>query len=210
MKPFIKHKGIAAPLLRSNIDTDAIIPSVEMTGVTKKGLSDGLFSRWRYQDRAARLPNPDFILNQTPFTQASLILAGENFGCGSSREHAVWALAEFGIRAIIAPSFGSIFRTNCITNGLLPISLEWPLVKEIAQEVGRPESENELEVDLGSRSISTPGGRRYEFQILDSESDMLINGWDPILLTLQAEGKIRQFESRDQNQRPWVYLPDPK
>ena len=123
MQPFAAHCGVAAPLLRSNVDTDAIIPSREMGRVSKRGLSIGLFANWRYADPRARIPNPEFVLNQPAYAGASILLGGDNFGCGSSREHAVWALAEFGIRAILAPSFGAIFQKNCIANGLLPARL---------------------------------------------------------------------------------------
>jgi 3-isopropylmalate/(R)-2-methylmalate dehydratase small subunit len=209
MRPFTKHRGVAVPLLRSNVDTDAIIPSVEMTRVTKKGLSGGLFSRWRYLDRAARTPNANFILNQDEFAQASILLSGENFGCGSSREHAVWALAEFGFRVIIAPSFGSIFHTNCIANGVLPIEIPWSVVQQIAHDVLSETSDHQLTVDLEQRVISTPGDAQHDFEILHSDANRLINGWDAIVLTLQAEDLIVQFENRDQKLRPWVYLPGP-
>ena len=124
MKPFETFSGIVAPLIRMNIDTDAIIPSREMKSVSKQGLADGLFSDWRYESVESRKENKDFILNQSPFNKATILLSGRNFGCGSSREHAVWALSEWGIKVIIAPSFGSIFYSNCIKNGLLPITLD--------------------------------------------------------------------------------------
>ena len=124
MEPFKQHTGIAAPLIHLNIDTDAIIPSREIKSVSKKGLENGLFAEWRYLSLNTREENPTFILNQEPYRRASFILTGENFGCGSSREHAVWALYQWGIRAIVAPSFGSIFYSNCIQNGILPVLLK--------------------------------------------------------------------------------------
>ena len=124
MKPFKNISGIAAPLMRINIDTDTIIPSREMKTVSKKGLASGLFADWRYISTESREENPDFILNQFPYNQAKILLSGSNFGCGSSREHAVWAINEWGIKVIIAPSFGSIFYNNCIKNGVLPINLD--------------------------------------------------------------------------------------
>lgn len=207
MRPFTRHKGIAASLLRSHIDTDSIIPSVEMKTVGNKGLADGLFAGWRYSNREARIPNPDFILNQQPFHQASILLAGENFGCGSSREHAAWALVEFGIRVVIAPSFGAIFRNNCIANGLLPVTLPWPLVSSIAEEVDSGQGNHELLVDLEQRVIVTPSGARHGFRITQSEAEMLLKGLDPISLTLQLGKEIERFHVSDCIKRPWVYLP---
>ena len=207
MRPFTRHTGTAAPLLRSNIDTDSIIPSVEMKSVGKSGLSDGLFAAWRYTDREARIPNPDFILNRNGFHQASILLAGENFGCGSSREHAVWALDEFGIRVIIAPSFGAIFRSNCIANGLLPITLPWPLVSAIAAEIDTNSTDHELRVDLEDRVVITPSGTTHRFKITRSEAEMLLKGLDAISLTLQQRDELEAFHRQDCTRRPWVYLP---
>jgi len=209
MRQFVQHHGIAAPLMRSNIDTDTIIPSVEMKTVSRKGLADGLFAAWRYSDREARTPEPEFILNQAAFSDTSILVSGENFGCGSSREHAVWALDEYGIRAIIAPSFGAIFRANCIANGLLPIRLPWPLVRAIASEVAADQPEHDLLIDLENRAITTPSGTQHNFRIPDSDAAMLLNGWDAIDLTMQTEDQILRFEETDRKQRPWVYLPDP-
>jgi 3-isopropylmalate/(R)-2-methylmalate dehydratase small subunit len=146
-------RGIAAPLMRINVDTDAIIPSREMKRVSKTGLAEGLFANWRYLDPGAREPNPDFILNQAPFDRASILLAGSNFGCGSSREHAVWALGEWGIRAVIAPSFGSIFAANCLNNGLLPVRLDEQAVGAIAAEVMEDPLANQVTVVLGERLV---------------------------------------------------------
>ncbi len=210
MQAFIQHNGIAAPMLHSNIDTDTIIPSVEMKTVTRTGLGDGLFARWRYSDRASRKPDPGFILNQPEFSNVSILIAGENFGCGSSREHAVWALDEYGVRVIIAPSFGAIFRANCIANGLLPITLPWALVKAIASEVDIDRLEHDLSIDLEGQTITTPSGTQHQFRIPDSDAAMLLNGWDAISLTLQSENQILDFDHRDKKQRPWVYLPAPK
>ena len=132
MDKFERHTGVAAAMLRGNVDTDAIIPSREMKRVSKDGLGEGLFAGWRYLEQGGREPNPDFVLNQPAYEETSILFSGPNFGCGSSREHAVWALAEFGIRAIIAPGFGAIFANNCVRNGLLPLVLEDVLVSEIA------------------------------------------------------------------------------
>jgi len=212
MRTFNRHTGIAAPILRSNIDTDSIIPSVEMKTVGKKGLADGLFAAWRYIDRESRKPNPDFILNKPGFARTSILLAGPNFGCGSSREHAVWALDEFGIRAVIAPSFGAIFHNNCIANGLLPAKLPFKQVSAIASELegNDPNGEDtghELTIDLEKRCIITPTGARYRFDITASDAEMLIRGLDPISLTLQHQAAIEAFHLQDCQARPWVYLP---
>ena len=206
MKTFTVHEGVAAPLVRNNIDTDAIIPSVEMKRVSKKGLSSGLFASWRYTDRAQRIPDPEFVLNQDPFQHASILLGGKNFGCGSSREHAVWALDEFGIRAIIAPSFGSIFRANCIANGLLPVSLEAEAIAQLAEWVEKSPQTNHLKIDLEQRSVSASQDLVFHFEMETSDADMLLHGLDPIALTLRLEVQIEAFQEADKMERPWVYL----
>ncbi len=206
MQKFTTHKGIAAPLLRNNVDTDAIIPSVEMKRVSKRGLSDGLFAAWRYSDRIQRVPNTEFILNEPAYQGTSILLSGRNFGCGSSREHAVWALDEYGIRAIVAPSFGAIFSTNCIANGLLPAQLPEEQVQLLANWVAEDPQKNRLTIDLQKRSISTTEGQDYSFKILDADAAMLLQGLDPIALTLQLEKAIQSFEQDSQLTRPWVEL----
>lgn len=206
MRKFTVHEGIAAPLIRNNIDTDAIIPSVEMKRVSKKGLSSGLFASWRYTDRAQRTPEPEFVLNQEAYQHASILLGGKNFGCGSSREHAVWALAEFGIRAIIAPSFGAIFRANCIANGLLPISLGADIIGQLAEWVEKDPQVNRLQIDLKQRSVKTSQELHAHFDMDDSDAEMLLNGLDPIALTLKLEDQIKAYQETDKQERPWVYL----
>jgi len=203
---FTRHTGIAAPLIRNNVDTDAIIPSVEMKRVSKRGLSGGLFASWRYTDRVARITNPEFVLNQKIYQGASILLSGKNFGCGSSREHAVWALDEFGIRTIIAPSFGSIFQSNCIANGLLPISLPATTIAEMVDFVESDPQQNRLCVDLGQRSVSFSTDHIVYFDIRDSAAEMLLNGWDPIALTLRLDDQIEAFQAADRKVRPWIYL----
>jgi len=206
VKKFTQHQGIAAPIIRNNIDTDSIIPSVEMKRVSKHGLSVGLFAGWRYTDRITHTPNPEFILNQKPFQDASILLAGKNFGCGSSREHAVWALDEFGIRVIIAPSFGAIFYANCIANGLLPIRLPAEVIARLAGFISNDPGKNQLLIDLVQRSVGTPQGESFDFDIADSDAEMLLNGWDPIALTLRLEAQIEAFRQKDELARPWIYL----
>lgn len=205
MKPFNTFQGIAAPLMRTNVDTDAIIPSREMKRVSKEGLADGLFAGWRYLDPGSRDPNPDFILNQKPFDQASVLVAGSNFGCGSSREHAVWALKEWGIRAIIAPSFGSIFATNCLRNGLLPISISPTDVELIAATAAADPFRYRVTVDLQRQRIIF-NGRMWPFKIAERDREMLLRGLSPIDLTLEHERLIKEYETKSARSRPWAEL----
>jgi len=200
---FAVHHGIAAPLMRANVDTDAIIPSREMKRVSKVGLSAGLFAGWRYLDEAVRAPDPAFVLNQPAYAKASILLAGPNFGCGSSREHAVWALREFGIRAVIAPSFGAIFQNNCIRNGLLPVELAEPAIHELATQT----LDGPLTVDLLRCVVRAPDGTEYRFRIGHLQREMLLEGLDPVALTLRLDESIRAFQARDREERPWIYLP---
>jgi 3-isopropylmalate/(R)-2-methylmalate dehydratase small subunit len=206
VRKFNQHKGIAAPIIRNNIDTDSIIPSVEMKRVSKKGLSEGLFASWRYIDRVARVPNLQFILNQEAYHGTSILLSGKNFGCGSSREHAVWALDEFGIRVIIAPSFGAIFYANCIANGLLPINFPAQIIAQLADFVEKAPQKNQLLIDLDHRSVAIPAGEIFHFDMVDSDAEMLLNGWDPVTLTLRLETEIESFRQNDRETRPWIYL----
>jgi 3-isopropylmalate/(R)-2-methylmalate dehydratase small subunit len=206
MKTFTIHQGIAAPLLRDNIDTDTIIPSVEMKRVSRHGLSGGLFAAWRYTDRAGRIPDPKFVLNRQEYRNATILLTGVNFGCGSSREHAVWALAEYGIRAIIAVSFGVIFRNNCIANGVLPICLPAKVIAGLADHVTLAPQENRLTIDLEARTVTAQPAIVCPFEIPDSDAEMLLQGLDPVALTLRLDSSIRSFRDADRRRRPWVYL----
>ena len=205
MQPFLRHSGIAAPLLRGNIDTDAIIPSREMKRVSKDGLGEGLFANWRYRDVAAREENPDFILNREPYRRASILLGGPNFGCGSSREHAVWALADFGIRAVVAPSFGSIFYGNCVRNGILPLRLDEAVLAAIAKAVAA-EPSRPLTIDLPAQRLTDSEGREHAFEISAADKEMLVEGLDPIAMTQKRDAEIRAFMERDREARPWIYL----
>ncbi|HEY0941417.1 MAG TPA: 3-isopropylmalate dehydratase small subunit [Steroidobacter sp.] len=202
MRKFVVHRGVAAPLLRANIDTDAIIPSREMKHVSKTGLADGLFAGWRYLNPDTRTPDPSFVLNHEDFAKASILIAGANFGCGSSREHAVWALAEFGIRAIIAPSFGAIFQNNCIRNGLLPAVLDEGSVRRLADVADR----GPLVVDLERCVIVAPDGSEYRFDIAPGDREMLLQGIDAVEATLRRKDQIEAFEARDRERRPWMHL----
>jgi 3-isopropylmalate/(R)-2-methylmalate dehydratase small subunit len=205
MTPLVTHSGVAAPLLRINIDTDAIIPSREMKRVSKQGLGEALFANWRYSDVATREENPDFIFNQPTYRQATVLVAGDNFGCGSSREHAAWALNDFGIRVIIAPSFGSIFYANCVRNGILPVRLSQQQVEDLAAEIGS-DSGVEFRVDLADQMLSTPGGMRLHFEIGPGDKEMLLKGLDGIAVTQKRDADILAFIADDRIARPWVYL----
>jgi 3-isopropylmalate/(R)-2-methylmalate dehydratase small subunit len=191
--------GVAAPLLRPNIDTDQIIPSREMKSVGKTGLADGLFAGWRYLEPGSRDPNPDFVLNHPEFADAPILLGGANFGCGSSREHAVWALHEYGVRSVIAPSFAPIFRGNCVRNGIIPVALPEDAVAAIAAE-GRP-----VTIDLHAQTVAC-GSLTYPFEIDPSAKAMLAEGLDAIDLTFKHRDAIAAFQARDRDARPWVYL----
>jgi 3-isopropylmalate/(R)-2-methylmalate dehydratase small subunit len=206
MKKFIDLTAIAAPLLRINVDTDAIIPSREMKRVSKEGLSDGLFAGWRYTDPGGRDENPEFVLNQAPYRQAEIILSGMNFGCGSSREHAVWALAEWGVRCVIAPSFGAIFYGNCVRNGILPVVLPNDIVENLASWVEADPDKNKITVNLRDGSVTTPDGQSHAFEITAGDREMLMEGLDAIAVTMKRDDEILAFQARDRLQRPWIYL----
>jgi len=206
MEKFTTHTGVAAALLRSNVDTDAIIPSREMKTVSKTGLAGGLFAGWRYLDVAARTPNPDFVLNRPEQRGSSILLSGLNFGCGSSREHAVWALKEYGIRAIIAPSFGAIFAGNCVRNGILPVVLTEAQITELAESVAANPQRRPLSVDLEERMVTDASGKSYPFELPASQREMLLKGLDPIALTLESAPLIAAFQAADRQNRPWIYL----
>ena len=202
MTPFTTLTAVAAPLLRDNIDTDTIIPSREMKGTGKTGLAGGLFAPWRYLSADAREPDPAFVLNQPSYADAHIILGGSNFGCGSSREHAVWALVEYGIRAVIAPSFAPIFAGNCTRNGILTVVLDAPAVAQIAAD-GRPVS-----IDLREQRVSLGEDHSWQFQIGAEAKAMLLEGLDIIELTLKHKAQIAAFQSADRKARPWIYLGD--
>jgi 3-isopropylmalate/(R)-2-methylmalate dehydratase small subunit len=191
MTPFTTLTSIVAPLPRDNVDTDAIIPSREMRSTGRSGLADGVFAPWRYTE--GRRPDPAFVLNQPAYADAHILAAGANFGCGSSREHAVWALAEWGIRAVVAASFAPIFRNNCLRNGLLPIQLPKEAISEMA---GR-----EVTIDLVGQTIGD-----HRFAIEPEAKTMLLEGLDAIDLTLKHRDAIAAWLARDRVARPWVYL----
>ena len=198
--------GVAAPLLRANVDTDAIIPSREMKSVSKRGLAEGLFAGWRYTAIGGRDPNPDFVLNRPEFAGASILISGENFGCGSSREHAVWALLEFGIRAVLAPSFAPIFRMNCVRNGILPVRLPPEVVASLAASIASDPQARRITVDLMRRIVTAPDGVEHAFEVDPESREMLLEGLDAIDLTLKLRAAIDAFVANDRTARPWIYL----
>ena len=205
MQPLETHQGVAAPLLRANVDTDAIIPSREMRRVSRSGLADGLFANWRYRDPVRRVPDPDFILNHPQRADASILLGGPNFGCGSSREFAVWALVEFGIAVIIAPDFNPIFQKNCVANGLLPAQTPLSHVRALAAWSDQDPQRNQLTVNLRDSTIEG-GGARVPFVIPQGQRMRLLRGLDDIALTDRRAAAIDAFEAARFAAQPWVRL----
>lgn len=205
MEPFTRLTAVAAPLLRDNIDTDAIIPSREMRSVSKTGLADGLFAGWRYIGIGTRDLDPAFVLNQPAYATTRIILGGTNFGCGSSREHAAWALAEYGIRIIVAPSFNPIFHGNCIRNGIVPVTLDASAIAALAKIVAPDPQGRLLTIDLPAQSLTAADGTTHEFPIADEAKEMLLNGLDAIDLTLKRRADIEAFIAADRARRAWVY-----
>ncbi len=210
MQAFTQHTGIVAPLDRPNVDTDAIIPKQYLKSIKRSGFGPNAFDDWRYLDQggpeidnAARKPNPGFVLNQPPYDRATILLARENFGCGSSREHAVWALTDFGFRAVIAPGFADIFFNNSFKNGLLPIVLDADIVDTLFDLV-EADRGIEFTVDLESQTLTT-GTETYGFEIDEFRKYCLLNGLDDIGLTLRHADAIRDYEQRRKEQAPWLF-----
>ncbi len=202
-KPFNKITAVAVPLLRENVDTDAIIPSREMKQVSKKGLGKGLFAGWRYL--TGRDSDPSFVLNRPEYGAAEILLSGKNFGCGSSREHAVWALIEYGVKVVIAPSFGSIFYNNSIRNGLLTLVLGEEEIQILADYVMQDPAHNHLMVDLVDQKV-TSGLVSFGFDIGAEQKKMLIQGLDAIDVTMNLKPEIDKFEKADRAERPWAHF----
>jgi 3-isopropylmalate/(R)-2-methylmalate dehydratase small subunit len=210
MQKFTQHKGLVAPMDRENVDTDAIIPKQFLKSIKKTGFGENLFDAWRYldpgepgQDPGCRKPNPDFVLNQPRYKGASILLARKNFGCGSSREHAPWALDQYGFRAIIAPSYADIFFNNSFKNGLLPIVLNERLVAQLFDEaLAFPGYQ--LMVDLERQMIVKPDGQELPFEVQAFRRYCLLNGFDDIGLTLRQADKIKAFEAQRLATKPWL------
>ncbi|HEU6454207.1 MAG TPA: 3-isopropylmalate dehydratase small subunit [Roseateles sp.] len=210
MDKFTLHKGLVAPMDRENVDTDAIIPKQLLTSIKRTGFGPNLFDEWRYldhgepgQDPASRRPNPDFVLNQPRFQGASILIARQNFGCGSSREHAPWALQQYGFRAILAPSFADIFFNNCFKNGLLPIVMPESAMSQLFDEV-KAFPGYQLVVDLPRQVVVKPDGAEIPFDIEPFRKECLLGGLDEIGLTLQHSDKIRAFEAARIAAKPWL------
>ncbi|MDH5484096.1 MAG: 3-isopropylmalate dehydratase small subunit [Gammaproteobacteria bacterium] len=211
MEKFEKLKGIVAPLDRSNVDTDAIIPKQYLKSIKRSGFGPNAFDDWRYldpgepgMDNTVRRKNDDFVLNQSPYDTATILLARENFGCGSSREHAVWALTDFGFRAVIAPSFADIFFNNSFKNGLLPIALDAAVVDDLFKKV-HAKSGYKLEIDLTSQRITTEEGDEIAFDVDEFRKYCLLNGLDDIGLTLKHADDIRAYEQQRKQSAPWLF-----
>ena len=211
MKAFTQHQGLVAPLDRANVDTDQIIPKQFLKSIKRTGFGENLFDEWRYldegqpgQDNSKRPVNTEFVLNQPRYQGASILLAQENFGCGSSREHAPWALDEYGFRAIIAPSFADIFYNNSFKNGLLPIILPQAAVDELMKLTVDNEG-YQLTVDLAQQKVIRADGVSYDFEVDAFRKHCLLNGLDDIGLTLQDEDEIRSFEEGYKQKYPWLF-----
>ncbi len=211
MQAFIKEKGIVIPLDRANVDTDAIIPKQFLKSIQRTGFGPNLFDEWRYLDEGEpgkscddRPLNPDFVLNQPRYQGGTILLARENFGCGSSREHAVWALADFGIRVVIAPSFADIFFNNCSKNGILAIRLDDAVVEDLFEAVWATPG-YQLLVDLEQQNLTTPDGMQIQFEIDPFKKQCLLAGLDDIALTLQHQQDIENYEQRRREEAPWLF-----
>ena len=211
MEPFRQHTGLVAPLDRANVDTDAIIPKQFLKSIKRSGFGANAFDEWRYldlgepgMDNSKRTLNPNFVLNQSRYLGASVLLTRKNFGCGSSREHAPWALQQFGFRAIIAPSYADIFFNNCYKNGLLPIVLSELEVDHLFNIVGATPG-LQLRVDLEKQVVQVPGAETYQFEVEGSRKQSLLNGWDEIGRTLRFNDKIKAYEAARASREPWLF-----
>jgi 3-isopropylmalate/(R)-2-methylmalate dehydratase small subunit len=211
MRALQQHQGVVAPMDRSNVDTDMIIPKQFLKSIKRTGFGPNLFDELRYldegkpdQDCSNRPINPDFVLNQERYRNASVLLARRNFGCGSSREHAPWALDDFGFRVIIAPSFADIFYNNCFKNGLLPIVLDAEIVEKLFQETYENQG-YQLSVDLEAKTVTTPSGESFSFEVDDFRRHCLLNGLDDIGVTLEDADLIQQYENQRRQTAPWLF-----
>lgn len=203
MEPFITHTGEVIPLRRSNVNTDDIIPARFLKTIKRTGFAPALFANWRYLDGHS-VPNPEFALNQPRYAHGSILLAGEDFGCGSSREHAPWALHEYGFQCIIASSFADIFYNNCINNGMLPVALDKDVIERLFREV---EAHNPytLSIDLNSQQILTPDQQTITFTIDAYRRNALLKGMDPVDWILSHSAEMEAYEARHQQKAPWVF-----
>jgi 3-isopropylmalate/(R)-2-methylmalate dehydratase small subunit len=210
MKPFITYTGIVAPLDRANVDTDAIIPKQFLKSIKKTGFGPHLFDEWRYLDHGEpgmditqRKKNPEFVLNQPRFEKATILIARENFGCGSSREHAPWAIEDYGFRAILAPSFADIFFSNCFKNGILPIILPAEIIDDLFKAINKQEGYS-LTIDLENQFVILPSDNKINFQVDAFRKHCLVNGLDDIGLTMQHSETIKAFEKNYYQKNSWL------
>jgi 3-isopropylmalate/(R)-2-methylmalate dehydratase small subunit len=211
MEPFTQLNGLVAPLDRANVDTDAIIPKQFLKSIKRSGFGVNAFDEWRYldhgepgMDNTKRQINPDFVLNQPRYKGANILLTRENFGCGSSREHAPWALEDFGFKVIIAPSYADIFFNNCFKNGMLPIVLSAEIIDDLFSQVAFAEG-YKLNVDLAAQTVTTPSGEVHQFVVDAFRKHCLLNGLDDIGLTMQQQDKIKIFEAKHKQAQPWLF-----
>lgn len=211
MQAFTQLKGLVAPLDRANVDTDAIIPKQFLKSIKRSGFGPNAFDEWRYldqgepgMDNSKRPLNKDFVLNQPRYQGASVLLTRENFGCGSSREHAPWALEDYGFKVIIASSFADIFFNNCFKNGMLPIVLSADIVDALFKQVSANEG-YKLDIDLAAQTVTTPAGDVYPFEVDAFRKHCLLNGLDDIGLTMQQQDKIKAFETKHRQAQPWLF-----
>lgn len=211
MKAFTRLNALAVPLHRSNVDTDAIIPKQFLKSIKRSGFGINLFDAWRYldegfpgQDPDSRQPNPEFVLNAPRYKGAQVLIAGDNFGCGSSREHAVWALDDYGFRSVIAPSFADIFHNNSFKSGLLPIVLPADVCTKLAESCANTEGYT-LDIDLEAQTVTTPDGEVHAFDVDQFRKECLLHGLDDIGLTLQKRNRIEDYEAKRQTSAPWLF-----
>jgi len=211
MEKFVRREGLVAPMDRANVDTDAIIPKQYLKSIKRTGYGPNLFDDWRYldhgepgMDHSKRPLNKDFVLNQPRFQGATVLLARENFGCGSSREHAPWALLQYGFQAVIAPSFADIFHNNSLKNGLLLIRLDAKIVERLFQET-QATAGYRLAIDLENQTVNTPSGESFKFEIDPFNKHCLLNGLDEIGLTLEHADEIKAFETAHRERQPWLF-----
>ena len=211
MRPFVVHEGLVAPLDRANVDTDAIIPKQFLKSIKRSGFGPNAFDEWRYldhgepgMDNSTRSVNPAFVLNQPRYRGASILLTRDNFGCGSSREHAPWALEDFGFRALVGTSFADIFYNNCFKNGLLPIVLPAEAIQSLFDLVAVVPGTT-LKIDLAEQTVTRPDGIALHFDIDPFRKECLLNGWDDIGLTLSHAEQIKEFEARRRVEQPWLF-----
>lgn len=204
MEPFTTHTGLVLPLDRTNVNTDEITPARFLKTIRRSGFENALFANWRYTDPQGKISDPNFVLNLPRYQGATVLLAEDNFGCGSSREHAPWAIQNYGFRTLIAPSFADIFYNNCFNNGLLPITLDHATVRELFAEVEANEG-YQLSVDLAAQTVTTPSGRAIHFEMDLFRKEALLKGLDNIGWTLSHSDEIKAYEEKRKQVAPWIF-----